>query len=217
MRADGEKRCVEAPHRHRLNDVHYLDVEVEGHAEIENARDLRIQHVPRQPIFRNTEAHHPTGDRPRLEDFHRMSQAAQVVGSRQARGPGADDEHAFAAFSLGWCELPSLLNRLVAEKALDRIDADRLIDLGAIAGRFTRMIADSPHNGRQRIVLCEDAPRGFVIARFGMGQPALNVLARRAGVIARRQQIHIERAFPDGCIGLVRYGPRLRSQFWSLS
>src|SRR4029453_9173790 len=105
----------------------------------------------------------------------------------------ADDEDALAAFSLRWGELPALLDRLVAEKAFDRIDADRLVDLGPIAGSFTRMIAHSSHHRRQRIVLCEDAPRGFVITGFGMGQPALNVLARGASVIARRQPVHIDR------------------------
>ena len=80
MRADGEKGRVEAAHRHCLEDVHHLDIQAESHAEIENARDLRIQHIPRQPIFRNAEAHHPAGDRPRLEDFHCMSETAQVVG-----------------------------------------------------------------------------------------------------------------------------------------
>jgi hypothetical protein len=100
---------------------------------------------------------------------------------------------------LGWRELPALFDRLIAKEALDRIDADRLVDLGAITGGFTRMIADPPHHGRQRIVLCEKAPRGFVIAGFGMGQPSLNVFARRAGVIARRQPVHIDR--PGGTPG----------------
>jgi hypothetical protein len=122
-----------------------------------------------------------------------MAQPPQVVGSRQAGGAGADDEHAFAALSLGWGERPALLDRLVAEEALDRIDADRLVDLGAITGRFTGMVAHPPHHRRQRIVLCEQAPRGFIIAGFGMGQPALNVLASGAGVIARWQPVHINR------------------------
>jgi hypothetical protein len=61
-----------------------------------------------------------------------------------------------------------LLQRLVAEEALDRVDADRVVDLGAIAHAFARVVADSSHDRRERVVAGEMAPRRLVVAAFGV-------------------------------------------------
>ena len=192
--ADRQERRVEAAHRHRFEDVRDLGVELERHAEVEDALDLGIEHIARQPVFRNAEAHHAAGERPGLVDLDRMAEPAQMIGGRQAGRPGADHQHALAALGRRRREAPALPDRLVAEETLDRIDADRFVDLGAIAGAFARVIADAPHDRRQRIVLRQHAPGALVIAGFGVRQPALDVLARRAGVIAGRQAIDIDRA-----------------------
>ncbi len=84
--------------------------------------------------------------------------------------------------------------RLVTDEALDRVDADALVELRAVAGRFARVVADATHARRQRIRFGQQPPRLFVVARFGVEQPALDVLARRASVIARWQAIDIDRA-----------------------
>ena len=47
VRADREKSRVEAVHRHRFEDVYDLDVEMDAHPELDNARDLGIEHVAR--------------------------------------------------------------------------------------------------------------------------------------------------------------------------
>ena len=41
------------------------------------------------------------------------------------------------------------------------------------------------------IVLHKHLPRLFEVALLGVGQPTLDVLARRASMVARRQQIHV--------------------------
>ena len=81
---------------------------------------------------------------------------------------------------------------MIAEEPLDRIDPDRLVDLGAVAGRLARMIADAAHDRRQRIVGGERTPGGLVVAGFRVSEPALNVLARRAGGVAGRQAVDVD-------------------------
>src|SRR5262249_23640606 len=149
-----------------FENIHDLRIEIERDAKVENARDLRIEYIARQPIFWDAEAHHPAGKRTRLVDFNRMSETAQVIGGRQAGWPRAHHEPALASFARRRRETPALLDRLVAEKPLDGIDADRGIDLGAIAGRLTGVIADAAHHPRQRVILCEKTPGALVLARF---------------------------------------------------
>ena len=44
-------------------------------AEIDDAADLGIEHVARQAVFGNAEAHHAAGERAGLVNFHRMTHA----------------------------------------------------------------------------------------------------------------------------------------------
>ena len=134
--------------------------------------------------------------------------AAQVIRGGESRGTGADDEHALAALALRRGELPAEFDRLVAEEALDGVDADRLVELAAVARGLAGVIADAPHDRRQRIVLGELAPCGFVVARLRVVEPALDVLAGRAGVVARRQPIDVERPVgPPAPVLLARLEP----------
>ncbi len=93
-----------------------------------DARDLGVEHVARQAVFGNAEAHHAARERAGFADRHAMAETGEMIGGRQARRAGADDEDAFAAERGGLFERPAFLDRQVAEKALDRIDADRLVD-----------------------------------------------------------------------------------------
>jgi hypothetical protein len=124
MRADRQERRIEPAQHHRFGDVDDLGVEPQRDAEIEDARDFGIEDIARQPVFRNAEAHHPAGHRAGFVDLDRMAEAAQVVGGRQARRPSADDKHALAALLRRRREAPAALDRLVAEEALHRVDAD---------------------------------------------------------------------------------------------
>ena len=129
-----------------------LRVELELDAHIEDALHFGIEHVARQPVLRNAEAHHAAGERPGLDDRDGVAEAPQVVGRRQSRRSGADDQHALAGLGFGRRESPAVLERLVAEKALDRVDADRLVELAAVARGLARVIADAAHDRGQRIV-----------------------------------------------------------------
>ena len=121
-----------------------------------------------------------------------MAEPAQVVGGRQTTRPGADHEHPLAAADRGRVELPSLLQRQVAEEPLDRMDRDGAVEIGAVADALARVVADPPVDRGQRIVGDELTPRLLVPARLGVREPGLDVLAGRAAGIARRQQIDVD-------------------------
>ena len=203
MGADGEEGGVELAGLHGVEDVVDLGVELELDADIEDPLHFRIEHVARQAVFRNAEAHHAAGGGPGIVDRHSMAHAAQMIGGGQAGRTGADDQHALAAFRLRRRESPAALDRLVAEETLDRIDADGFVDLRAVAGGFAGMIADAAHHRGQRIVLRQHAPGVFVVAGFGVIEPGLDVLAGRAGVVAGRQTIDIDRPLGAPGAGLV--------------
>ncbi len=169
MGPDGEERRVEAAPAHGGFDVVDLGIEDELDPHRHNAPDLGVEHVARQAIFGDAEAHHTAGQRPSLADRHPMAEAPQMIGGGEARRSGADDEHALARFALRLVERPAFGDRDVAEEPLDRIDADRLVDLGAVAGGFARVIADAAHHGGQRIVFGQGAPGVLVLAGLGMG------------------------------------------------
>src|SRR4029450_1877935 len=105
-------------------------------SEVEDALDLGVEHVARQPVFGNAEAHHAAGGRSGVHDLYAVAEAPQVIGGRKPRGSGADDQHALAALGGGCRKSPALLDRFVAEKALDGVDADRLVELAAVARAF---------------------------------------------------------------------------------
>ena len=128
---------------------------------------------------------------PGLEDRDSMPAAREVVGGGQAGGSRADDQHALTGRLALDGELPALPDRLIAEEALDAVDAHGLVEFAAVAGGLAGVVADAAHDGGQRVVLDELAPRRLVVAGLGVVEPLLDVLARRAGVVARRQAVDV--------------------------
>ena len=145
----------------------------------------------------------PPAGRPRLVDRHGVAAPAQVIGGGQPRGAGTDDEDALARRRGVDGDGPALLDRLVAEEALDRVDADRLVEVRAVAGRFARVVTHATHHGRQRVVGHDLPPGGLVVAAFGVVEPLLAVLAGGAAVVARRQAVDVARHLGAPRAGLV--------------
>ena len=85
------------------------------------------------------------------------------------------------------------VKRQIAEEALDRVDAHRLVDFRAVAGVLARVIADTPVHRGQGVVADDDLPGVAIAAGLRFAQPRLDVLAGRTGVVARRQPVHVER------------------------
>jgi hypothetical protein len=127
-----------------------------------------------------------------------------VVCRRQPRRAGPDDEDPLAG-ELGGRRLegPALAEGLVAEEALDGVDADGLVDLGAVTGGLAGVVADPAHDRRERVVLDDLPPGRLVGPLLGVEQPLLDVLTGRAGLVARGQQVDVDRPLGAPTAGLV--------------
>jgi len=192
VRADGEEAGVELAFFHGGEQVADAVVQLQLDAHVEDAPHLGVEHLARQAVLGDAEAHHAAALRAGFENRHGVSRQAQVPGGGEAGRSRADHQHALAGLGAGRGG-PAALHRLVAEEALDGVDAHRLVELAAVAGGFASVIADAAHGGRHRVVLHQFAPGFLVVAGLCVEQPALDVFAGRAGVVAGRQAVDIHR------------------------
>jgi hypothetical protein len=192
MGADRDEDGVEAAGVALGEDVLDLVIEGDAHAHPLDATDFRQQLDTRQPVGGNAEMHHTAGDGPRFPDLGSMAAAREMIGRREPARPGADDQHPLAARRRVDRELPVFCRGTIAEESFDRMDADAAVEPGAVAGVLARVIADAPVHRRQRVVADERFPGGAKLAGLGEREPSPDVLARRAGVVAGRQQIDID-------------------------
>ena len=81
--------------------------------------------------------HHAAGHRSGFVDDDRVTGQRQVPRGREAARPGADDEHTLSRWRRVGCDGPPLRERFVAEEALDRMDAHRVVDILAVARAFS--------------------------------------------------------------------------------
>jgi hypothetical protein len=137
--------------------------------------------------------HHAAGNWPRVVDFDAVSEAGEVIRGRQSARPAANYQNTFAAARGLNFKLPLFCRGEIAEKALDRMNTDGSVKFGTVAGSFARMVANPAMDCRHWIVAHQGLPRLPVLARLGQRQPRLDVLTRWAGMIARRQQVDIDR------------------------
>ncbi len=97
VRADREERGVEPALLHGFQDVGDLAVQLQADAELRECASISASSTSRgRRYFGNAEAHHAARDRAGLVDLDRVPEAREVVGRRQARRPGAHDEHSLA-------------------------------------------------------------------------------------------------------------------------
>ena len=116
-----------------------------------------------------------------------------MVGAGEPGRTGADDKDALSRAPFGLREVPALFERVIAEEALDGVDADGFVQFASVAGAFAGMVADAPHAGGQGVVLGDLEPSGFIVARFRMEEPRLALFSRRALRLAWRQMRRIDR------------------------
>jgi hypothetical protein len=84
-----------------------------------------------------------------------------------------------------------MLERQVPEETLNGMDADGLVHPASITRVLTRVIADAAVDRRQRIVADDYFPRLAKAPGLSFGEPGLDVFARGASVVARRQAVDI--------------------------
>jgi hypothetical protein len=124
MGAYGYKHGIKTAGFFFSDQVFHLVVEAKFYAHLFDALHLGGDDVARQPVGRNTEVHHPAGHGSGFEYFHRMTQAGEVVGGRQAAGACAYDEHPFAAGFGAELYFPTFFNGFIPQKTLYGVDAD---------------------------------------------------------------------------------------------
>ena len=129
----------------------------------------------------------------RFVDFDGVAQPGEMIGGRQSARPGADHQHPPAARrGLDLNVQPSCAARSPRKRSTAWMPTGA-VQLAAIAGAFARMVADPAVHRRHRVVPHQRLPRLAILPGLRQPQPRLDVLARRAGVVAGRQQIDIDR------------------------
>ncbi len=192
VRADRGEDCVESALLALGDQV--LDLVAAGHAYAHGRDPLELtrEHVAGQPVGRDPVPHHAARLLAGVPDLHLVAEPGEMVGGREPAWAGADHEHPLAAAGRGRVELPSPLERQVAQEPLDRMDRDRRVEVGAVADALARVVADSPVDRGKRVVCNELTPGLLVATRLGVREPGLDVLARRAARVARRQQVDVD-------------------------
>src|SRR6266496_2471569 len=193
MRPDGHECRIECTFSHFGEEMLDLVIEDNSDSHVLDALDLPHQLGSRHAIRGNAEVHHSAGKRTRLVDVDLVPESGEMVSRRETAWPSAYDEHALAGrWRLNW-QLPAFFSGPVAEKPLDGVDADGAVEFLAIAVILARVVADAAVDSGQRIVFHQRQPRLAVAALPRMGEPSLNVLAGRAGIVAGRQEVDIGR------------------------
>ena len=172
-----------------------------------DATYLRHEISTRQPIGGNAEMQHAAGQRTGFADFHAVATAGEMVGRRQSAWAAADHQDALAAWRRRYGRLPGLCGCQVTQKPLHGMNADGTVELAAAAVRLAWMIADPPVDGREGIVAQDRFPGLVVFPGLCEIKPHLHVFAGRARLVARRQEVNIDRSSHAG-----RAGPLLAQQ-----
>ena len=128
-----------------------------------------------------------------------VAEHGQVVGGGQAGGAGSDDEDAVSGGIDGLDELPALLDGEVTEVTLDGVNGHCAVEVGAVAGHLAGVVADTTVDGREGVVGSELTPCLLLLMSLDETQPFLDVLARRATGITRREHVEV-----DGSAGAGR-------------
>ena len=107
MGTNGDEHRVEPLVKDIVKVVHE-GVQPQLHAQINNVLHFAIHDQGGKPILGNSHPQHSAGHRQRLENGDRIPQSTQVLGSREAAGPGANDGHPLIIFDLArlWRHAP---------------------------------------------------------------------------------------------------------------
>ncbi len=109
VRADRQEGGVEAAVAHRVEDVRDLAVRARASTPRSRIRCISASSTSRGRRYLGMPKRiMPPAHRPGVADRHRVPAARQVVGGRQPRRAGADDQHALAARLGSAVELPAL-------------------------------------------------------------------------------------------------------------
>jgi hypothetical protein len=203
VRADSDEDGVEAALGLLGDEVRDAVAGGDHDPEAREAVDLAGEDVARQAVGGDPVAEHAAGRLAGVADLDLVPEAREVVRGREAARAAADHEHAPAGRRGDPLEGEAALQREVAEEPLDGVDRDARVELAAVAARLARVVADAAVDRRERVVGAEHAPGVLVTAVDDVREPALDVLAGRAGRVAGRQKVDV-----DGALRALRTGGR---------
>ncbi len=83
---------------------------------------------------------------------------------------------------------------MIAREALDAADIDRVVHHASAAARLARMLADIAADGRERIVLADEAHGVVIAARAHKRDITRDIDASRAERHARHRMVQAEQA-----------------------
>ena len=155
-------------------------------ARLENFADLRLNHVARQAVFRNSQIEHPACNRSSFENRDRITHQGEIMSRRKSNGATADDCDFIGKLFLAaaFVDIDGALRLgaiLLGEKAFQCPDGDWTVDFAAAAGRLARMRAHSSADAGQWIRIARQTV-GFFKASFrNQAHIAPSVGVRRAG------------------------------------
>jgi hypothetical protein len=165
----------------------------------EDTVDFMIEESARGAVTGNAVAEHAAEFVMLVEDGAGDTLAPQLVGCRQAGRPAADNCNPVLTHRGQVAELEAAAPGGVADKLLDRVDADEVVNVVAIAALFAGRRANPPHHRRKRIGVGR-APEGVFFHAHAFGrqldaahdvEPAADVFTGRAAALTGRRAMHV--------------------------
>ena len=171
LRPDADKHCLVllAQLRHgQLAPNHAVALQL--HPQVQDALDLRIQHLARQPVARYAVAQHPARLGEGFKHRHRITSPGQLIGARQACRPCSHHCHSLAMRSVAqFRKLQTLADAEVADEALDGVHRHSAVLGRAIAVVLAGMRTHPPAYCREGITLRQPLPH--LLERLLVGSP----------------------------------------------
>src|SRR5262249_44772904 len=130
-----------------------------------------------------------------LIDVHVVAGARELLRAGHAGRAGADHGDALAGLHRRWLGLdPALLERLVGDRAFDRLDGDRVVVEVERARGLARGRTHAPRHLGEIVGRVQVARRGLPVARIDEVVPVGDlVVDRAAGVTIRDAAVHAAR------------------------
>ena len=134
-----------------------------------------------------------------VEDGAGMTEAAELIRSRHAGRPAADDGDPFAGHCAGFFELIIVGDGSIADELLYGVDADVIVHLVAVAAILAGRRAHATHlrgegirvgGAAERILRPAHALRRLLDTPRDL-QPAADILTGRAAALAGRCAVHV--------------------------
>ena len=189
------------------------------YAHVDDALVLAVHDIARHAIARDAIACHAAELGALVENRGAMAAAAQLVGGGHAGHPATDDGDFLAGFVFRFFKFETFMQGMVADELLDRVDADEVLDLVAVAAFLAGRRADAAHHGGKRVGVGGTPKRVLLPWHIGLRlfdaahdlQPATDVLAGRAATLAGRCLVNIGGTLVGGVLVEDVFRPALVS------